>query len=165
MTSVSGRDAAAVSQFIERFAAVLAEAGFPRGAARVFVSLLCSDSGQLTAAELAETLRASAGGVSGAVRYLIQVNLASRERVPGSRREVYRVHEDVWHGALVRRDQMLTRWEASLREGLAAVGEDTPAGARLAETLAFFSFLQKELPALLDRWREYRAGPEGRTPS
>jgi hypothetical protein len=30
----------------------------------------------------------------------------------------------------------------------------TPAGQRLAESLAFFEFLREEMPALLARWRE-----------
>ena len=51
------RDEAAVSRFVERFAADLAEAGMQRMAARVFAALLVSDAGALTSAELAEQLR------------------------------------------------------------------------------------------------------------
>jgi hypothetical protein len=36
------------------------------------------------------------------------------------------------------------------------VGQDTPAGQRLLETRDFFLFLAKELPLLVDRWREQR---------
>ena len=35
---------------------------------------------------------------------LTQVNLASRERDPGSRRDLYHVHEKVWHEAIVHRE-------------------------------------------------------------
>jgi hypothetical protein len=52
---------------------------------------------------------------------------------------------------------MFNRWQASLREGIDLVGADTPAGERLAETLAFFDFVQQETPALLERWRARRA--------
>jgi hypothetical protein len=44
-----------------------------------------------------------------------------------------------------------------LEDGIAAVGPDTPAGARLAETQEFFAFMQKEMPALVERWQEYRS--------
>jgi hypothetical protein len=88
------------------------------------------------------------------VRYLAQVNLARREGEPGSRRDVWRVHDDAWYEALVRRDQLLARWGESVREGIEAVGPDTPAGQRLAETLAFFEFVHEEMPPLLARWRE-----------
>ena len=150
------RDRAAVSAFIERFAVALAEAGFPRMPARVFAGLLATDSGRLTAADLAGLLQVSPAAISGAVRYLAQINLASRERAPGSRRDYYRVHDDVWYEAIARRDQVLARWERSLREGIEVLGPDTPAGARMAETLALFEFLQRELPSLLKRWREHK---------
>jgi DNA-binding transcriptional ArsR family regulator len=152
------RDPAAILSFIERFAALLAEAGFARMPARVFVALLATDSGTLTAAELGDLLRVSPAAVSGAVRYLTQLNLVSREREPGSRRDRYRVHDDVWYSAVLRRDQMLLRWERSVRDGVALLGRDTPAGARLAETLDYFEFVQAEVPALLARWERRRAG-------
>ncbi len=150
-------DDKALAGFVERFAAVLTQSGFPRMPARVFAALLATDSGRLTAAELAKLLRVSPAAISGAVRYLVQVNLASREAEPGSRREHYRVHSEVWYEAIARKDQVLDRCEQSLREGIDVVGRDTPAGARIAETLAFFEFLQRELPALMEKWRAQKA--------
>ena len=156
MTNGSGpaRDRRALLRFIERFATAMVEAGMPRMPSRVFAALLATDSGRLTAAELADLLAASPAAMSGAVRYLVQVDLVSREREPGSRRDFYRVHDDLWYEAITRRDQVLARWEASIREGLEAVGRDTPAGARLAETLDFLEFAQKEIPSMMARWRE-----------
>src|SRR5215469_10353444 len=91
----STRDSEVVAQFVEKFAAVLTETGFPRMPARLFAALLASDSGTMTAPELAGLLQISPAAISGAVRYLTQVNLVSREHEPGSRRERYRVHSDV----------------------------------------------------------------------
>jgi predicted transcriptional regulator len=145
------------SGFVERFASVLTESGFPRMPARVFAALLATDSGRLTAAELAALLHVSPAAISGAVSYLVQVNLASREAEPGSRREHYRVHNETWYEAIARKDQVLDRCERSLREGIEVVGRGTPAGARIAETLAFFEFIQTELPAMLQRWRARKA--------
>ncbi len=144
--------------FVERFASVLTQSGFPRMPARVFAALLATDSGRLTSAELAAMLRVSAAAISGAVRYLVQVNLASRETEPGSRREHYRVHSETWYEAMARKDQVLERCERSLRDGIDVVGRGTAAGARIAETLAFFKFMQAELPAMLERWRARKAG-------
>jgi predicted transcriptional regulator len=150
------RDHRAVLGFVERYAAVLVDLGFPRMPARAFVALLSTDSGRLTAAELADLLHVSPAAVSGAMRWLIQLNLASREREPGSRRHVYRVHDDVWYEASMRRDQMLARWDSTLREGIDVLGPDTPAGRRMAESMAYVEFLQEELPALLGNWRKRR---------
>src|ERR1700730_9982921 len=143
--------------YIERFASVLVSAGFPPMPARVFVALLVTDSGRLSAAELAAMLRISPAAVSGAVRYLIQLGLVHKERVPGSRRDYYRMPDDVWHDMLRLRDQVMTRWTALIREGIDLVGPDTPAGARLAEHAAFFEFVARELPEVLTRWDKYRA--------
>lgn len=150
------RDPAQVTRFVERFAAALVDAGMPRMPARVFVALLATDSGRLTAAELAAQLQGSAGAISGAVRYLIQTHLVDREHEPGSRKDHYRVRDDVWHTATVSRDDSMRRWSTALREGIAALGPETPAGARLTETLEFFVFLQKEMPALVQRWEQTR---------
>src|SRR5689334_18032343 len=97
----------------------------PRIASRIFVALVATDEGRLTAAELAEQLRASPAAISGGVRYLLQVGLVSREREPGSRRDHYRVDDDIWSHAFAQRDQVLTRWTAGLREGAQVLGDDT----------------------------------------
>ena len=95
--------------YIERFASVLVSAGFPPMPARVFVALLVTDSGRLSAAELAGMLRISPAAVSGAVRYLIQVGLVHKERVPGSRRDYYRMPGNMWDDLLRMRDQVMSR--------------------------------------------------------
>jgi DNA-binding transcriptional regulator GbsR (MarR family) len=150
------RDPDEVSRFVEHFAAQLVEAGLPRMPARVFAALLASDTGALTSAELGEQLRISPAAVSGAVRYLAQVHMLSREREPGSRRERYRVHGDQWYEALTNREAVIKRWEDALRDGVASLGAETPAGRRLAETLAFFEFLENDVAGMMERWRAYR---------
>lgn len=156
MTQVDERDDQAVLRFIERFSSVFVDAGVPRMPARVFVALLATDSGSMTAADLADLLRVSPAAISGAVRYLTQVRLISRERETGTRRDVYRVFDDVWYEALIRRDEMFRRWDVPLKEGVEVLGPDTAAGRRITEMRAFFQFIQGELPILLEHWREYR---------
>ena len=154
------RDPESVSRFIERFASVLVEGGVPRMPARVFAALISTDDGRLTAAELAERLQISAAAVSGAVRYLEQVSLVGREREPGSRRDRYVIQDDLWYEAILQREQLLTRWERALSEGVDALGAGSPAGRRLESSVAFFEFLQAEMPAMLERWRA-SAGARG----
>ncbi|MEV5433870.1 MarR family transcriptional regulator [Streptomyces sp. NPDC052701] len=158
----AARDPEAVSRFVEHFAAQLVEAGLPRMPARVFAALLASDTGALTSAELGEQLRISPAAVSGAVRYLAQLHMLSREREPGSRRERYRVHSDQWYEALTNREAIIKRWEDALREGVAGLGADTPAGRRLTETLAFFEFIERDLTGMMERWRAHRERLFGR---
>jgi DNA-binding transcriptional regulator GbsR (MarR family) len=150
------RDEQAVSRFVERFAAVMTEAGIPPMAARVLAALLATDVAYLTAADLARLLRASPASISGGVRYLIQLGLVSKEREPGSRRDRYRVIDDIWYQSAIRQDSVLTKWVITASEGLDALGADSPAGRRIGESMEYFAFMQREIPALLARWREYR---------
>jgi len=151
------RDQAAVNRFVERFASVLVEAGIPRMPARVFAALLATDSGRLTAAELSEQLQASPAAVSGGVRYLIGVGMVSREGEPGSRRHHYHVPDNVWDEVISGRDRVMAKWTAILRDGVETVGAETPAGARLAESVKYFEFVSAELPRVLARWQERKA--------
>jgi predicted transcriptional regulator len=155
------RDHEAVRRFIEDFASALNEMGVPRMPARVFVALLTSDSGRLTAAELGGQLGASAAAMSGAVRYLLQVGLIRREGEPGSRRHYYRVPDDVWDELITIRNRAMARWTAVLREGVPILGADTPAGARIAESVRYFEFVSAELPLVITRWRERKAALDG----
>src|SRR5215472_16875812 len=129
------RDEAAVRRFIKRFTALLTQAGFPRTPARIFVALLTADSSSMTAAELAELLQCSPASVSGGARYLVQVGLVTAEGEPGSRRQHYRMPEDVWQDIVRLRDRQFTRWAAELKDGVQVLGADSAAGARLANTV------------------------------
>lgn len=152
-----------VGRFVERFAAVLTDSGIPRMPARVFAALVATNSGRLTASELAGILRVSPAAVSGAVRYLTHINLVSREREPGSRRDVFGVDQDVLYAVTAGRDHLLVRWQASLRDGVKALGQDSPAGQRVAEMVEFVEFLREEMEAMLDRWHARQgAAPGGR---
>jgi DNA-binding transcriptional regulator GbsR (MarR family) len=150
------RDDAAVSAFVERFSSVLVDVGWPRMPARVFVTLLASETTALTAAQLAERLQVSPAAISGAVRFLLQLGLANRDREPGSRRDVFGVDDEVWFRVVERRMRETTKWGVHLSAGLAAVGEQTPAATRLSEMIDFFNFLDEEMPDLLQRWHEQR---------
>ncbi|MFL6112490.1 MAG: GbsR/MarR family transcriptional regulator, partial [Catenulispora sp.] len=152
-----GRDPQQLLAYLERFASVLTDSGIPRMPARVFAALLTADDGRLTSQQLSDMLDISAAAVSGAIRYLSQIGLVTRERDPGSRRDRYRVLDEVWQDVIMQRDAILARWEASLTEGVAVVGPETPAGRRLAESVVMFQFLRSELPGMLERWYAQRA--------
>jgi DNA-binding transcriptional regulator GbsR (MarR family) len=152
-----GQDGDRTFDYVERFAAVLVAAGFPAMPARVFVALLIAESGRLSAADLARSLRISPAAVSGAVRYLIGVGLVHKERVPGSRRDYYRMPGNMWDDLLRMRGQVMNRWAALVREGIGLAGPDTAAGARMAEQAAFLEFATREMSDLLTRWEKYRA--------
>jgi DNA-binding transcriptional regulator GbsR (MarR family) len=154
---MGARDEEAVAAYLERFASVLVAAGIPGMAARVLAALHVTDEGRLSAAELGQTLQISPAGVSGAVRYLAGIGLVHKERVPGSRRDYYRMPPNVWEEVVRMQSQVLARWSKMLTEGIDVVGADTPAGERMAEYAAFFEFINREFPDLFARWEAHHA--------
>jgi DNA-binding MarR family transcriptional regulator len=142
--------------FVERMGSALTQAGMPRGASLALAALLVDDDGRMTATELATSLRLSAGAVSGAIAYLVQIGVVRRERVPGSRKQVYVVDDDAWHGAMARTDQTHAPIIGALDAGMAAIGPDSPAHLRLRLTREFLRFVDAEMSALLTRWEERR---------
>jgi predicted transcriptional regulator len=159
----SSRDPVAVRAFIERFTTQLAQAGFPRTPARIFVALLTSDSSTLTAAELGDLLQISAASVSSGVRYLLHVGLATAEGEPGSRRLHYRMSQEVWQDIVHMRDRQFRAWATELRQGVEALGPGSPAGTRLAETVRYFEFISGETTGLLARGQAAFAGAGSET--
>jgi DNA-binding transcriptional regulator GbsR (MarR family) len=142
--------------FVERMASALHQAGLARVPSLVFSALLADDDGRMTSAELAETLHLSPASISGAVKYLEQINMMRRERERGSRRDVYVVEEETWHTTLMRRDQVYQPMIAALTEGLAAVEPTSPAHNRMLVTREFLAFVNEEMRTLADKWERRR---------
>src|SRR6266487_7200304 len=125
------RDEEGVRRFVEHLAMMLAEWGFPRMPARVLGSMMTADEDSLTAADLAERLGVSAAAISGAVRYLTHIGMISKEPVPASRRDRYRLPADPWYQTSLLEAELFKALAALCDESIAAVGSQaTPAGAK-----------------------------------
>ncbi|MGW6279417.1 GbsR/MarR family transcriptional regulator [Kribbella sp. NPDC055071] len=151
------RDDDAVKRYTEQFGNLLADTGWPRMAGRVFAAILSSEHGRMTSAELSDQLQASPAAVSGAVNYLLNLRLATREREPGTRRDVYVVQDDAWYQTMMTEDASLLRWSESLHKVLDASGDGTPAHRRVRITLAFVDFISGEVKGLSERWIKRKA--------
>jgi predicted transcriptional regulator len=144
--------------FVEQMARMLADWGFPRMAGRVLFVMMGADEPALTAGELAERLGVSPAAISGAVRYLIHINMVAREPVPGSRRDRYRLVDDSFYEVTIAKMTLIKTLADVADAGVAAAGgPNTPAGARLANMRDFYMFTQESLPSILDEWAERKA--------
>ncbi|MFI5583727.1 GbsR/MarR family transcriptional regulator [Amycolatopsis sp. NPDC051758] len=151
------RDEDAVRRYVESLALVLSQIGMQRMSARVFAALMTTDDARLTAADLASQLSVSPAAISGAVRFLEQIGLVAKEREPGERRDHYRLFDDLWYATFLKRDRMIIMWRDAAGDGIDALGEDSPAGRRLAEMRDFLSFMLEELNGMYERWHKLRA--------
>jgi DNA-binding transcriptional regulator GbsR (MarR family) len=145
---------------VEQLGAALTEAGLPSLPSRIFSALLMDADGRMTSAELTEVLGVSAASVSGAVKYLGHLQLIRREREPGSRRDVYVVDDDAWHGMMVRRDRLYAPLLRALDGALETRGPADPAYRRIRLSAEFLRFVDAEMAELAERWAVHRAAFE-----
>ncbi|MEV3852588.1 GbsR/MarR family transcriptional regulator [Streptomyces microflavus] len=143
----------------EKLALTLSQGGMQKTTARVMTALLFSPRETMTASELGESLRISSGAVSGAVNQLIPTGMIERVPAPGSRRDHYRFRKHAWATLMGNQNTLLaSMWDAAAG-GVKIAGRESLVGLRLDEMQDFYGFMQREMAALIDRWREqYDAG-------
>lgn len=144
----------ASDRFVEEMATALTRAGLARLPSRVFSALLADGDGRMTSSEVSEALGISPAGVSGAVKYLTQVNMVRRERVPGSRRDVYVVDDDAWHDMMANNTRHYAPMTAALERVVAELAADAPERHRLELTHEFMVFITGEMEQLRERWEQ-----------
>ncbi|WP_223693300.1 GbsR/MarR family transcriptional regulator [Leifsonia poae] len=148
----------ALNDVVERSAAILTSAGFPKMPARVVMALTVEESGGLTAVELSEQLGVSAAAISGAVRYLQQIGIVRRVAQTGSRRDRYELPEDPWYAALASKNEIYEVLAAQADAGAASITDPTSiARARLLEMADFYRFFGRRVPELLEEWEQLRS--------
>lgn len=140
----------------ERLALVLTNHGLQRMTARVLATLLFTDQPSVTMGELADTLDASAGAISGALKMLTSVGLAERVPAPASRRDHFRLRDDAWAILFTNQNETISAMQSAADAGIAVTDSHSPARQRLTQMRDFYAFLMAEIPALLERWHQQR---------
>ncbi|GAA2083052.1 helix-turn-helix domain-containing protein [Kitasatospora saccharophila] len=148
-----GRDPEAVAGFEEAITTVFMQSGLSRMPARVLAALLLTDSGCLSAAELARRLDVSPASVSKAVAFLDEQSMIRRKR-DERRRESYAVDDDIWYQSAVASAHANATVAATARQGVAVLGSATPAGARLESVARFLDHLSEMLLRAAEQARE-----------
>ncbi|MFI0820543.1 helix-turn-helix domain-containing protein [Streptomyces sp. NPDC021098] len=148
-----GRDADAVHEYEELFTTVMMQSGLPKMMARVMVCLLTTDSGSLTASELAQRLQVSPATISKSITFLESQALLRRER-DERRRERYVVDDDIWYQTTVASIQSLTQQVEIARQGVGVLGPGTPAAVRLENVARFLDFVGESLGRAAEQARE-----------
>lgn len=133
--------------FFERF-------GLPRAVGRVLGVLLLRPR-EHSAEELANLLQASRGSISQATRALVEWGLIRRGSKPGQRRDYFSLQSGAWGQVLRREVEWLAVFRQMAERGMSLVNSDAPEDRRnLEEMRDLFVYLEREYPALLDRWEQ-----------
>lgn len=148
-----GRDAEAVREYEETFAAVFMQSGLPKMTARALAGLYTTDTGSLTAAELAGRLQVSPASVSKAIAFLDSQGLIRRER-DERRRERYVVDDDVLYQSVMASARSTAHLGDVARQGASILGPGTPAAARLENIARFVDFVSESIARAANQARE-----------
>ena len=127
--------------------------GGPRMAGRLVGWLMVSDEPHFTAAGLAEVLQASKGSISTTTRLLEPGGLLERFTVPGDRKAYFRLRPQWWTHMFSRRAAVLAQTKQMVDGWIERLEGTSPdLVARLSEMREFYAFMEREMPAMLERW-------------
>ncbi|WP_172387934.1 GbsR/MarR family transcriptional regulator [Streptomyces sp. MNP-20] len=152
-----GRDAQAVRDFEQQLVRLLVGIGLQGMVSRVLACICVTDSGSVTAADLARRLHVSPASVSKAISQLEQQEIVRRERDAGRRHDRYLIDGDVMHRAILgnlRRNAALAQ---TAYEGAGILGADTPAGARLRGMGLLLDHVSQSIIRSMRQWRDLTA--------
>ncbi|WP_328836480.1 GbsR/MarR family transcriptional regulator [Streptomyces europaeiscabiei] len=148
-----GRDAEAVREYEETFTTVMMASGMPTMMARVMACLTLTDSGSLTASELAQRLQVSPASISKAITFLDSQGMVRREQGE-RRRERYVVDDDVWYQSMMASARAIAQVVEVARQGVGVLGTGTPAAARLENVARFLDFVSENTSRAAEQARE-----------
>lgn len=145
----------ALVDFVEELGLVLDTAGLPRAAGRMLAWLMVCDPPEQSAEDLGTALEASTGGVSMTTRLLVQHGFVQRIGRPADRKAYYRVAPGAWDTVMAAELASTTRLREVGEKGLALLrAHPADRRERLSEMTDFYAFLERELPALMQRFRD-----------
>lgn len=149
----------ALAQYIEDVALHFERGGLPRIAGRILGLLLVCDPPERSAGQLAVELGVSKGSISAMTRLLLSAGTIRRVGRPGERVTYYALSDDGFERKLALRVRAMAETRALGEQGLRLLARDgaaPPRTRRLRELVALYGFWERELPGLLERWRDER---------
>jgi DNA-binding transcriptional regulator GbsR (MarR family) len=150
-------------QFAEEMGIIGEQLGMPRMVARLLGWLLICDPPQQSSADLTRALGVSRASISIATRLLEAPGWIRRTAVPGARGYVFEIVPDAYTNMPAA--EMLGKLRRTIEHGLAALDDpDGPRGERLREAYDFYSYIEREVPQVVARYRADRRGGKERVP-
>lgn len=148
-------------EFVEEFALAMERLGLVRMTGRVIAWLTICDPPEQTFNQIAETLQASKGSISTALRFLTTSKWVVRSSRPGDRKDYFAARQEAMTDLVRMQSRQYGPFAAMTEHGLAMLdgeGASEERKARLREIHDFFVWLDREMPVLFQRWTEGRGG-------
>ncbi len=145
--------------FVEAMGQFLGSSGMTPMSGRMWGWLLICDPPEQSAADLASALQASRGSISGTARLLTTAGLIHRATRRGDRREYFSAPPGGFEALFETAMAAYGRFNRITAHGLALMTDrPSAARARLQEVHDIYAFLEREFPALLERYHRERRG-------
>ena len=148
-----------LSHFVEDAALHWEHHGLPRIAGRILGLLMVCEPPYRSASQLEHELGASRGSVHAMTRLLLTGGTIETTAVPGDRATYYRLAPNSFEEKFEKRLGALMSFQELANRGLELLRDAPPErSAHLRELLSMYSFMERELPLLFERWRQERDG-------
>ena len=140
---------------IERLGVFYEQEGFHPAGARVLALLLIADRNELTFDEIKDTLAISKSATSTAINLLITTKRVEYLTNPGERKRYFRATISNWKMHMKEKLEGITTINTLMDE----IINQRPAATKelndsLKELNSFMLYFQKEIPHLIERWKE-----------
>jgi len=144
-----------LAAFVEEVALFFESGGMPRIAGRIVGYLLVCDPPHRSVTELAQELDVSKGSVSTMTRMLRNTGLLEQAPVPGERARYMRLRDDGFEAVFEHQLRQVSAFAELASKGLTLLESDAhDRSLRLRTLAALYGFYEREMPRLLQRWRE-----------
>ncbi|HVO21809.1 MAG TPA: hypothetical protein VMU15_21335 [Anaeromyxobacter sp.] len=143
---------AGLREWVEQVSMLLEQDGVPRMAGRIFGWLLVCDPPEQSLEDLASAVQGSKASMSTMTRLLAQSGLVDRVRLPGARRDAFRIQPSQWQTLWRSRIALIQQATALTERGLELLSGRPPAQrTRLEELDRQYRFFLRALPEILER--------------
>lgn len=143
---------ARLEEFISRHGIMHERRGGSGMAGRIMALLMVSEEPILSSAQIARALQTSSGTVSINTRLLEQTGLIERMSLPGRRGAFFRTRPGAWRTIFAQIADDISVYRQMLVDVLSVLPPNR--ADRVQEAVEFYTFIEEELPALMERWRE-----------
>ncbi len=141
--------------FVEKMGFHGESMGHPRMAGRVMAWLLVCDPPWQSVAEIALALQSSRSAINAVVNRMADFGMFERVAIPGERTTYYRINSDGGELLFHNMVQNMRSMRELAEQGLEALAWREPEhNRRLAELRSIHAFMEREMPLMLQRWRQ-----------
>ena len=144
---------------IEKIGIVTEREGMQPAAARIIGLLYVADNPELTFDEILSALRISKSAASNALNLLLQTGRIEYTTFSGDRKRYFRIKIANWREGFTKKMEDMTSFSQLLKEVLKERTPETVEFNRnLGELADFMTYVNNQLPGLLESWEKTRKG-------